>query len=96
MKIVKIRLRKRGQITLPIEVRERWGVGEGSELLLMYDDRKAILKPKKKIRVKEYAGILGEASEDEVFFSIVDPSLLPLYLEEKYGGKHAEKPSKNT
>jgi len=84
MKKVRVRIRKKGQLTLPIEIRKAWGVHDGSELIFIYDEEKAIVKPRKKIRVREFSGALGEPDEDELEFSILDPELIPLYFKEKY------------
>lgn len=85
MKKVKVRVRKKGQLTLPIEIRKAWGINEGSELIFIYDENKAIVKPRRRIRVKDFSGALGESHKDEILFSILDPELLPLYYKEKYG-----------
>ena len=63
------------------------GIGEGAELVFIYDDEKAIVKPRKRIRVREFSGILGEAGEDEVEYAILDLELLPLYFNKKYRDK---------
>jgi len=86
MKVVRVRIRKKGQLTLPIEIRRSWKLSEGSELVIMYDERKAIVKPRRRIKVRKYSGALGEPSEDEIEYSILDPEFLPLYFEEKYRG----------
>ncbi|RLF23413.1 MAG: hypothetical protein DRN15_06220 [Thermoprotei archaeon] len=86
MREVRVKVRKKGQITLPAEIRRAWGISEGSELILLYDERKAIIKPIKEIKVREYSGALGSPEEDEVLFSIIDPELIPLYFKEKYKG----------
>ncbi|MCD6369329.1 MAG: AbrB/MazE/SpoVT family DNA-binding domain-containing protein [Thermoproteales archaeon] len=85
MKKVRVRIRKKGQLTLPIEIRKAWGLQEGSELIFIYDEEKAVVKPRKKINVREFSGTLGDPSEDELEFSVLDPELIPLYFKEKYG-----------
>lgn len=86
MKKVKVRVRKKGQLTLPIEIRRAWRLSENSEIIFIYDEKGAIIKPRRKIRVRDCSGALGEPSEDELTFSILDPELIPLYFEEKYEG----------
>lgn len=85
MKVVSLRVRKKGQITLPIEVRRAWGLREGSELLLFYNEEEARIKPKKRMRVRDFSGALGEPQEDELDFSVLDPELIPQYYRERYG-----------
>ena len=85
MKKIRVRVRKKGQLTLPIEIRKAWGIDEGSELIFIYDENKAIVKPRRRIKVKDFSGALGEPHEDEILFSILDPEFLPLYYKEKYG-----------
>ncbi len=86
MKRVSVRVRKKGQLTLPVEIRRIWGLREGSELIFIYDERGATVKPMRRVKVREFSGALGDPCEDEVAFSILDPELLPLYLKEKYEG----------
>lgn len=82
----KVRVRGKGQLTIPVKIRRAWGLREGSELIFIYDERKAIVKPRKKVSVREFSGALGDPAEDELIFSILDPELVQIYLEEKYGG----------
>jgi len=52
--------------------------------LCLYDEGKAVVKPRKKINVRGFSGTLGDPSEDELEFSVLDPELIPLYFKEKY------------
>jgi len=45
-----------------------------------------MVKPVKRIRVREFSGALGEGGKDELTFATLDPKLLPLYFKRKYGG----------
>lgn len=83
---VRVRVRKKGQLTVPVEIRRLWELSEGSELIFIYDEEKAIVKPRRRIRVKDYSGALGKPCKDEVDFSILDSELIPLYFDRKYGG----------
>lgn len=85
VKVISLRVGKKGQITLPIEVKRAWGLREGSELVLFYDEEEARIKPKKRIRVRDFSGALGEPQQDELDFSVLDPELVPHHYREKYG-----------
>ena len=85
MKIAKVKLRKRGQLTLPLEVRRPWRLSEGDALIIAYDKNSAIIKPQKKIKVRNASGALSPEDEDEVEYAVTDPALLPSYYEDKYG-----------
>lgn len=85
MKVVKAKLRKRGQVTLPLEVRRLWRLSEGDALIIAYDENGAIIKPQKKIKVRSASGALGPGDEDEVEYAVTDPALLPSYYQDKYG-----------
>jgi len=84
MQKVKVKVRKKGQITLPLKLRKTWNLTEGSEILFIYDENEAIVKPVKKVKVRENAGILGPPNDDEVEFATLDPELLAFYFDEKY------------
>lgn len=47
MKIVTVTVSDKGEITLPSEVRERLGVGEGDEIEFVMDDEGTHLRPKR-------------------------------------------------
>jgi AbrB family looped-hinge helix DNA binding protein len=50
----------KGQTTVPKEVRDFLGLGEGSQVEWTIDgDGKAIVRPRKKLRAVDLAGILG-------------------------------------
>ena len=74
MKFKKLRLGSGGEVKLPLELRRTWGLEEGSELLLFYDEEKALLKP---VREPE------ERLSEEVEFSVLDPLLVSLYYERR-------------
>jgi AbrB family looped-hinge helix DNA binding protein len=82
---IKVKVRKKGQITIPIGVRKRLGVEEGTELVITVEDEYAIIKPIKRTNIKESAGSLGKPDEDEIEFAVTDPELLPQYYYKKYG-----------
>ena len=82
-----MRVRKKGQVTLPQSLREKWGIDEGSEItILAVDGDKAILKPVRKTNVRQASGSLGEPlkSSDEIEFACLDPELIPRYYSKKY------------
>lgn len=82
-----MRVRKKGQVTLPQSLREKWGIDEGSEItILAVDGDKAILKPVRKTNVRQASGSLGEPlkSSDEIEFASLDPELIPRYYSKKY------------
>ncbi len=87
MENLKIRVRKKGQVTLPHSLREKWGIDEGSEVMILsVDDNKAIIKPMRKINVRQASGSLGEPLKptDEIEFATLDPELLLRYYSKKY------------
>lgn len=82
-----MKVRKKGQVTLPQSLRERWGIHDGSEVIILaVDDDKAILKPMRKVSVREASGSLGKPSKrkDEIEFATLDPELIPRYYSKKY------------
>jgi AbrB family looped-hinge helix DNA binding protein len=82
-----MRVRKKGQVTLPQILREKWGIAEGSEVIILsVDGDKAILKPLRKTNVRQASGSLGEPSKpgDEIEFATLDPELIPRYYSKKY------------
>jgi len=84
---MRIKVRKKGQVTLPQSLRERWGIAEGSEVMILaVDDDKAILKPIRRVNVRQASGSLGEPLKpnDEVEFATLDPELIPRYYSKKY------------
>ena len=85
MQKVKVKVRKKGQITLPLELRKTWNLTEGSEIIFIYDENEAVLKPIRKVKVRENAGILGPPDSDEIEYATLDPELLAFYFEKKYG-----------
>jgi AbrB family looped-hinge helix DNA binding protein len=80
----RVRVRKRGQITLPQEIRNRWRIQEGSEIDIISDEDQAIIKPIKRTRIQEDAGALGPADKDEIEFAIIDPELISQHYSKKY------------
>lgn len=80
----RVRVRKRGQITLPQEIRNRWRIQEGSEIDIISDEDQAIIKPIKRTRIQEDAGALGPADKDEIEFAIIDPELISQHYAKKY------------
>jgi AbrB family looped-hinge helix DNA binding protein len=81
-----VQVRKKGQVTLPVDLRKALNVDEGSELLFIQTPEGIMVKPVKKIDVRESSGALGKGSEDELAFATTDPELLPIYLKRKYRG----------
>jgi len=87
MKLYIVRLRQKGQITIPAEIRRKMGLVENDELILTLEDDHIILRPLHARIPSRYL----KASDDEVEFAIMDPELLPYYYEVKYrGGKSRE------
>ncbi len=54
---MEIKIRDKGRITLPLEIRKVLGVRESDTLLLEIEDSKVILKPKNIVSVREAKGI---------------------------------------
>ena len=79
-------MRKKGQVTLPVELRKALKVDEGSELLFIQTPEGIMVKPVKRVGVRESSGALGEGGKDELDFASIDPELLPLYFKRKYRG----------
>lgn len=84
MQKTKIRVRKKGQITLPQDLRARWEVSEGSELALIEEGDHAIIRPVRRTRIKEEAGSLGRSDKDEIDFATMDSELVSEYYSRKY------------
>lgn len=84
MQKLKVRVRKKGQITLPQQLRNRWGIDEGSEIVIAAEDDQAIIRPVRQTRVREDAGSLGRADSDEIDFAVIDPELVSQYYSKKY------------
>ena len=80
-----IKVRKKGQITLPAFVRKQWNLQENDEIILILKGNEGIIKPKKIVSVKDIAGRLGHGDEDEIEFAVTDPALLPDFYQKKYG-----------
>jgi len=81
-----VQVRKKGQVTLPVEIRKALKVDEGSELLFIQTPEGIMVKPIKRVEVREFSGALGEGEKDELTFASLDPELLPLYFKRKYRG----------
>jgi AbrB family looped-hinge helix DNA binding protein len=84
---IKMRVRKKGQVTLPQKLREKWGIDEGSEVIILsVDNDKALIKPVRKTNVRQASGSLGEPTKpsDEIEFATLDPELLARYYSKKY------------
>jgi AbrB family looped-hinge helix DNA binding protein len=58
-----IQIRKKGQMTLPAELREKLGVGDGDRIIGDYVDGKIILTRPEDI-IKRTAGIFAEYAKD--------------------------------
>jgi AbrB family looped-hinge helix DNA binding protein len=84
MQKIRVKVRKRGQITLPQEIRKKWGIREDSEIDIISDEEQAIIKPVKHTRIQEEAGALGPADKDEIEFAIIDPELISQHYSKKY------------
>ena len=84
MQTLRIRVGKKGQITLPQRLRKRWGLDEGAEIVMTAGEDHAVLRPVRRTRVKDGAGALGRADPDEVEFAILDPELVFQHYSKKY------------
>ena len=85
MQKMRVKVRKKGQVTLPQDLRDRWGVEEGSELSITAEGDQAIVRPVRRTRLKDDAGCLGKPDSDEVEFAIVDAELVSEHYSKKYG-----------
>ena len=85
MKLFIVKLRQKGQITLPAEVRRELGLMENDELVLTLEDDRIVLRPLHSRIPSKYL----RASDDEVEYAIVDPEFVPYYYEAKYHGKRS-------
>ena len=81
---MRIKVRKKGQITLPLELRKNWEVSEGSELVLAPEGDHAVIRPVRKTKIKQEAGSLGQADRDEIEVAVLDPELVPQHYFKKY------------
>jgi AbrB family looped-hinge helix DNA binding protein len=86
MERLRVRVRKKGQITLPQRIRNEWKVVEGSEIDIFPDGDQATIRPVKRTKIREEAGALGRAAKDEIDFAVLDPELISQYYSRKYRG----------
>lgn len=84
MQTTRVRVRKKGQITLPQRLRKRWGLDEGAEIVIAAEEDRAVIRPVRRTRVKDDAGALGQADTDEVKLAIMDPELIFQHYSKKY------------
>lgn len=56
---------EKGQVTIPKEFREKFGIKPGSDVEFKEEDGRLVLK-KEGIKFDDYEGFLGEKSTDEV------------------------------
>jgi len=80
LQIFVVRLRKKGQITIPAKIREALNLKENQKLLVLFDGSRIIIEVPKNIP-KKYL----ELDEDEVEFAILDRELVSYYYGRKYG-----------
>ena len=85
MQKIRVKVGKKGQVTLPRLLRKRWGVEEGSELLITAEGDQAIVRPVRRTILRDDAGCLGKPDSDETEFAIVDAELMPEHYSKKYG-----------
>jgi AbrB family looped-hinge helix DNA binding protein len=84
MQTTRIRVRKKGQVTLPQELRDEWEIDEGSEIMLTSEKDYAVIRPIRRTKIKQDAGSLGHADRDEIDFAVMDPELISQYYAKKY------------
>ncbi|MCD4844811.1 MAG: AbrB/MazE/SpoVT family DNA-binding domain-containing protein [Methanosarcinales archaeon] len=58
--IQKVKLRKKGQITIPSRLRKRWNVDEGSELIIETRANELVLHPLVSDSINEGFGLFGK------------------------------------
>lgn len=80
----RIRVRKKGQITLPQKLREEWHIIEGSFISLSAAENQAVIRPIKRTKIIEDAGALGPSDKDEIEFATMDLEFLVQYYSKKY------------
>lgn len=51
----------KGQIVLPVSIRRRLGLKEGSQLVVISDDENILLKPVKEPSLEEFRGLLAQS-----------------------------------
>ena len=85
MKLFIVRLRRRGQITILAEIRQKLGLVENDELALILRDNYVILRPLNTRIPSKYL----KASDDEIEYATIDPEFVPHYYEVKYRDKKA-------
>jgi AbrB family looped-hinge helix DNA binding protein len=83
MPTMRIRVRKKGQVTLPQELRDWWEIGEGSEIVLAAEKDHAVIRPVRGT-IKQDAGSLGQSDKGEIDFAVMSPELLSQYYSKKY------------
>ena len=84
MQTTRIRVRKKGQVTLPRELRDKWQIQEGSEIALTTEKDHAVIRPVRKTIIRQDAGSLGQPDKNEVEFAIIDPELVAKHYSKKY------------
>ena len=57
-------MRDKGRVTIPATVREKYGLEEGSELILAEEENRLILYPRREEQVQELLDQIGKALKD--------------------------------
>jgi AbrB family looped-hinge helix DNA binding protein len=61
---MKVVLREKGRITLPVAIRDALGVSPGDQLEVSAEDEAVVLRPVRVVTSKEMKGILGHTEVD--------------------------------
>lgn len=67
-----VKVTRRGQITIPIEVRKRFGMDEGSMLAVEEDEGAVVMRPVR--RVEDLAGFLAGVTDEKRLNRILEES----------------------
>jgi AbrB family looped-hinge helix DNA binding protein len=63
MQKIRVKVRKKGQVTLPQQIRNKWKIEEGTEIDIIPSEDQAIIRPIKNTKVQEEAGSLGASRQ---------------------------------
>ena len=67
-----VKVTRRGQTTIPVEIRKRFGIEEGSRLVVETDDDAIVMRPIG--RLEDLAGFLASAGGEERARRIIEES----------------------
>ena len=65
----------RGQIVLPISIRRKLNLGEGSQFLVVTDDENILLKPVKEPSLDEFYSLIEQAQKTDAQLGLTEEEI---------------------